>query len=150
MKKILYACTVLAAICSLHAYGQNDNLVTNNAVAGLKSLSGNRIIEKVYLHFDKPAYAAGETIWFKVYMMEAIYPAGVSKSVYFDWTDNTGKILLHSVFPLVNGITNGQFEVPADYAGKALHVRGYTRWMLNFDSAFLYNKDIRIIFICSV
>ncbi len=101
--------------------------------------------ERMYLHFDKSAYSAGETIWFKVYMMETIYPAGVSKSVYLDWTDNTGKILLHGVFPLVNGITNGQFDVPADYTGKSLHVRGYTRWMLNFDSAFLYNKDIRVI-----
>ncbi|MES1221028.1 MAG: hypothetical protein ABUT20_36345, partial [Bacteroidota bacterium] len=101
--------------------------------------------ERMYLHFDKPSYSAGETVWFKVYMMDAIYPAGVSKTVYLDWTDNTGKLLLHSVFPLANGLSNGQFDVPADYTGGSIHVRGYTRWMLNFDSAFLYNKDIRII-----
>lgn len=101
--------------------------------------------ERMYLHFDKSSYSAGETVWFKVYMMDAIYPAAQSKSVYLDWTDNTGKLLLHSVFPMTSGLSNGQFEIPADYAGTSLHVKGYTRWMLNFDSAFLYNKDIRVI-----
>ncbi|MBS1609456.1 MAG: hypothetical protein JSS70_12000 [Bacteroidetes bacterium] len=101
--------------------------------------------ERMYLHFDKSSYSAGETVWFKVYMMDAIYPAAQSKSVYLDWTDNTGKLLLHSVFPMTNGLSNGQFEIPVDYKGNSLHVKGYTRWMLNFDSVFLYNKDIRII-----
>lgn len=101
--------------------------------------------ERMYLHFDKSSYSAGETVWFKVYMMDAIYPAAQSKSVYLDWTDNTGKLLLHSVFPLTNGLSNGQFEIPADFKGNSLHVKGYTRWMLNFDSAFIYNKDLRVI-----
>lgn len=51
MKKILYACALLAAFCNLQANGQNDNSVTNNAVAGLKSLSGNHIIEKSIFTF---------------------------------------------------------------------------------------------------
>jgi len=140
MKKVSYKVIVTAyfLITTLFAAAQNID-------STLATYSDKYGQERMYLHFDKSAYTAGETIWFKVYTMEAIYPAMVSKSVYLDWTDNTGKTLLHSVFPLINGITNGQFEVPADYAGKALHVRGYTRWMLNFDSAFLYNKDIKII-----
>src|SRR5690349_15099501 len=27
--------------------------------------------EKIYLHFDKPFYAAGENMWFKAYLVEA-------------------------------------------------------------------------------
>jgi exosome complex RNA-binding protein Csl4 len=101
--------------------------------------------ERMYLHFDKPSYAAGETIWFKTYLMEDIYPAGAVKTVYLDWTDERGKIVLHGAYPVVNSAANGQFEIPADYNGKSVHIRGYTRWMLNFDSAFIYNKDIRIL-----
>jgi hypothetical protein len=127
-------------------------MVTSVFYAGAQNLDSTIAVynekyspERMYLHFDKSTYSAGETIWFKVYMMDAIFPAAASKSVYLDWTDNSGKVLLHSVFPITNGLGNGQFDVPADYKGGSIHVRGYTRWMLNFDSAFLYNKDIRIV-----
>ncbi len=31
--------------------------------------------ERTYLHYDKSAYTAGETIWFKAYLMSEIVPA---------------------------------------------------------------------------
>ncbi|MGC4035990.1 MAG: hypothetical protein QM764_08505 [Chitinophagaceae bacterium] len=101
--------------------------------------------ERMFIHFDKSSYSPGETIWFKVYMMDAIFPAGASKTVYLDWTDNSGKLLLHGVFPIANGLGAGQFDIPAEYGGRSVHLKAYTRWMLNFDSSFLYNKDIRVI-----
>lgn len=101
--------------------------------------------ERIYLHYDKSSYAPGETIWFKLYMMQAIYPALESKTVYIDWTDENGKLLLHSLSPMQVGTSFGQFEIPDNYTGKFIHARAYTKWMLNFDSAFLYNKDIRVI-----
>ncbi|MBL7738868.1 MAG: hypothetical protein JNK14_06580 [Chitinophagaceae bacterium] len=101
--------------------------------------------EKAYLHYDKPAYAAGETIWFKAYMMSEVFPANESKSLYVDWIDDKGTLLQHTVSPILDAVTNGQYEIPSDYKGGYIHVRAYTKWMLNFDSAFLYNKTIRII-----
>jgi hypothetical protein len=47
------------------------------------------------------------------------------------------------VSPVVDAVSNGQFDIPVDYSGQSIHVRAYTRWMLNFDSSFLYSKDIR-------
>ncbi|MEO7960992.1 MAG: hypothetical protein ABIR19_05575 [Ginsengibacter sp.] len=101
--------------------------------------------ERIYLHNDKSTYAPGETIWFKAYVMQGIYPATESKNIYIDWTDESGKLLLHSVGPIVDGTSAGQLDIPADYTGKFLHIKAYTKWMLNFDSAFLYNSDIRIL-----
>ncbi len=101
--------------------------------------------ERTYLQYDKSAYAPGETVWFKAYLMKGVAPADESKTFYTDWTDDAGKLLLHSVGPLVDATSNGQFDIPADYTGKFIHVKAYTRWMLNFDSSFLYEKDIRII-----
>jgi hypothetical protein len=101
--------------------------------------------ERAYLQYDKSVYAPGETIWFKVYLMTGLSPAEESKTFYTDWTDDKGNLLFRIAGPIVNGTTNGQLDIPADYSGQYIHVRGYTKWMLNFDSAFLYNKDIRII-----
>lgn len=101
--------------------------------------------EKAYLHYDKTVYSAGETIWFKAYVTNELLPTAETKTFYTDWLDENGNVLLHTISPMVDGVTNGQFDIPADYKGKYIHVRGYTRWMLNFDSAFLYTKQIRIL-----
>ncbi|HEY0356091.1 MAG TPA: hypothetical protein VGC29_07810, partial [Flavisolibacter sp.] len=101
--------------------------------------------EKAWLHYDKSSYHPGETIWFKAYLMEDLYPASGSKTFYVDWIAENGSVLHHTVSPIVEGTTNGQFEIPTSYEGSFIHVRAYTKWMLNFDTAFLYSKDIRII-----
>lgn len=101
--------------------------------------------EKTWLHFDKSSYYPGETIWFKAYLMETLFPATESKTLYIDWIGENGSLLSHSVAPLVDGTTNGQLEIPSGYTGQFIHVQAYTKWMLNFDTAFLYSRDIRIL-----
>lgn len=101
--------------------------------------------ERAYFHYDKASYAAGDTIWFKAYLMNEIIPADESKNLYIDWIDDKGILMLHAVSPLIEAATNGQFSIPADYKGKMIHVRAYTKWMLNFDSAFIYNKAISVL-----
>lgn len=113
--------------------------------ATLRTYSENYLPEKAHLHYDKTAYAPGETIWFKAYLLEGLMPAERSKTFYVDWLDDKGTVLYHSVAPLIEGTTNGQFDIPENYKGKHIQVRAYTRWMLNFDTAFLYNKNLPIL-----
>ncbi|MES1215961.1 MAG: hypothetical protein ABUT20_10615, partial [Bacteroidota bacterium] len=101
--------------------------------------------ERTYIHYDKSTYVPGETIWFKAYLMQGIFPADESKTFYIDWTDDKGNLLAHNLSPVVEATTNGQFDIPADYAGQYIHVKAYTKWMLNFDTDFIYNKDLRIL-----
>ena len=101
--------------------------------------------ERCYLHYDKSSYVPGETIWYKVYLMKGIFPADESKTFYVEWMDEQGKLIARNINPVVSAGTNGQFEIPSTYAGKFIHVKAYTKWMLNFDSSFLYDKDIAIL-----
>jgi hypothetical protein len=101
--------------------------------------------EKVYIQFDKPAYAPGETVWFKAYLMAGIFPSDISKNFYVEWGDENGKVLAHTATAVIHQSARGQFEIPANFTGTTLYVKAYTKWMLNFDSAFLYQKLIRII-----
>ena len=101
--------------------------------------------ERTYLHFDKSSYVSGETIWYKAYLMNGIFPAEESKTMYVDWTDDKGTLLSHTMIPIVYATAAGQFDIPLEYSAKFIHVKAYTKWMLNFDSAFLYNRDIRIL-----
>ncbi|MGZ3854371.1 MAG: hypothetical protein ACXVBX_16365, partial [Flavisolibacter sp.] len=111
----------------------------------LSKISANYQPDKVYLQYDKSSYYAGETVWFKAYVMEGITAAMSSKNLYVDWIADNGTLLSHTVSPIVDGATNGQFDLPGDYKSDFVHVRAYTRWMLNFDTAFVYSKDIRIL-----
>lgn len=101
--------------------------------------------ERVYLHYDKSIYSAGETIWFKAYLRDGFEAANFSKSMYVDFSDETGKVLAHSMFPIGESSSRGQFEIPKTYSGTVIQVRAYTKWMLNFDTAFLYKKTIKVI-----
>ena len=93
--------------------------------------------ERMYLHYDKSSYAPGETIWFKAYLMKTIFPADESKTIYIDWTDDNGNLLLHGVSPVADATAFGQFDITRKIMqGKFIHVKAYTKWMLNFDSVF--------------
>jgi hypothetical protein len=100
--------------------------------------------EKIYFHFDKGIYSLGETIWFKGYLVADVQPSYWSKNLYTDWYDADGKLMAHQSAPIYDASVRGQFAIPKDYKGKVLRVKAYTQWMLNFDTAFLFNKIITV------
>ena len=122
-----------------------ENVQAQNIESTLEKFGEKYEAEKAYVHYDKPAYSAGETIWFKAYLMQGAFPAEITKTFYLDWLDEKGNLLFHSVLPVLESSAVGQFDIPENFKGGLIHVRGYTRWMLNFDTAFLYNKDLRIL-----
>lgn len=100
--------------------------------------------EKLHLHFDKDTYGPGETIWFKSYIMAGESLSDYSRNFYVDWYDEQGNLLKHASHPVFESSARGQFEIPAGYKGELLRIRAYTRWMLNFDTAFVYTRNIQI------
>jgi hypothetical protein len=136
MKKIsLVLAFITISICKLSAQ-QIDSMMNLYAE--------NYQQEKIHIHFDKSIYNKGETIWYKAYVMTGTDLTTYSKNFYVDWFDEQGKLLSHTVAPMFESSARGQFVVPEKYAGKLIHAKAYTNWMLNFDTAFLYNKDLRI------
>jgi len=100
--------------------------------------------EKIYVHFDKNIYNAGETIWYKVYVFSGAYPSSVSKNFYTELSDADGNVIQRKVSPLFEATAAGSFDLPKNIRGRHLHFRAYSAWMLNFDTSFIYEKDIRI------
>ena len=100
--------------------------------------------EKAHLHFDKGIYYKGETVWYKAYIIAGLDLTDCSKNFYVDWFDDKGTLLRHTMTPMFAASARGQFAIPPDYKGKFVHVKAYTQWMLNFDTAFVFNKDIKV------
>lgn len=101
--------------------------------------------EKLYLQFDRSMYNAGETIWFKAYLFSGISLSLISKTVYTELIDERGNILQRVSAPVVKSGASGSFEIPQNITGDRIYVKAYTKWMLNFDSSFLYLKTLPLI-----
>ncbi|MBC6491949.1 hypothetical protein ACFSQD_10505 [Flavihumibacter stibioxidans] len=101
--------------------------------------------EKIHLQFDKGAYNPGETIWLKAYLMSGHLLSGISKNVYTELVNGNGQVLQKKVSPVLMSGAAAAFDLPADLKDSVVFVRAYTRWMLNFDTAFLYVKAIPIL-----
>lgn len=100
--------------------------------------------EKIHIHFDNSRYLPGQTIWYKAYLLSGNTPSDLSKNLYIDWFDENGRLLDRIIAPVANAVAMGNFTVPEKFKGSSLQVLAYTRWMLNFDSAFLYRKTIPV------
>ncbi len=100
--------------------------------------------EKIHIHFDKSIYNKEETIWYKIYILSGTELSNLSRNVYVEWYDTTGRMIKQTVAPLYQATAKGSFEIPVDYVGNFIHVKAYTRWMLNDDPAFAYDKELII------
>lgn len=140
MLKLICFITLLIPLYSL-----SQEITQQSVKSNLEVLGANFPQEKIYIQFDKPAYTAGETIWFKAYLMSGTDPSVISANFYCDIADADGNVLKHIVLPVVESSAKGSFDIPSGYTDKKLHVKAYTRWMLNFDSAFLYDRDIPVV-----
>lgn len=100
--------------------------------------------EKMHIHFDRSRYNIGDTVWYKVYLLSANELSPLSKNLYVEWYDSTGVLIKQTVAPLFQSTAKGSFEIPATYKGSFLHVKAFTRWMLNDEEAYLYQRNIPI------
>ena len=135
---LFMAATGMLALGSGAANAQRIDTLINNYGAKFPQ-------ERIHLHFDRHNYAPQDEVWFKAYIVNGILPDKLSKTLYVDFSDEKGKVLAHNAYPIAFGATRGQFQIPDSIHGNLLHVRAYTKWMLNFDTSFLFNHDLRII-----
>ena len=135
-QKLIIACLLL---CCCHLYGQDKNNTVNPVIAQLKTFLTTRTTEKAYLQFDKPYYAAGDTIYFKAYVTlgERHQLSDLSGILHVDLINTNNKIDQSIKLQLVNGLAWGDFLLPDSLPKGNYRIRAYTQWMRNdIDIAF--------------
>ena len=153
MKKIITTVKIfISLLCLFHlpAYCQPGNDKLKDVVAKLKTFSADHISEKAYLHFDKPYYAAGDTIYFKAYLTvgERHQPSKLSGILYADLINTNNKIDKSVKLQVTNGVAWGDFALPDSLPKGNYRVRAYTNWMRNdgdgayFDQTFMVGSSL--------
>jgi CarboxypepD_reg-like domain/TonB-dependent Receptor Plug Domain len=123
-----------------------DNILAENITAKLDTFSVHHITEKAYLHFDKPYYAAGDTIYFKAYLTqgENHSPSSLSGVLHVDLINTNNKIDQSIKLQLGNGVAWGDFALPDSLPKGNYRVRAYTRWMLNEGGSRYFYQNIPV------
>lgn len=147
MRKHCYLLIVL--FCSLGFSSlkaqQLPEIPINTVVEKVQKYFGVYPVEKVHLHFDKPYYAVGDTLWFKTYLNHNIYDYEPSKIVYVDVLTSKDSLMQTLRVPLKGNTGKGQLVLDPQYiAQDSYRFRAYTKWMTNFDPSFFYNKIVPV------
>ncbi len=106
------------------------------------------IDEKLYIQTDKPYYSAGENIWLKGFLVNAIThrPLDLSNYIYVELTNRKGEIVNHIKIKRdsVSGF-NGYFKLKPKMDAGDYSIRAYTKWMTNSNPDFFFEKTIEIV-----
>lgn len=118
----------------------------NTLVSKIGAYNDALPIEKLYLHFDKPYYAVGDTIWFKGYLMnQAIGYSKQSSRLYVELVNDSNAVVKRFVFPVAVGVTWGNIALSGMYVHEGAYtVRAYTNWMRNFGDDYFFKQTFYI------
>ena len=145
MKKIfcLLAMVILASAFTLPA---DDPFVTN-VLRNLLTRVKSQPHEKVYLQTDRDHYAAGEKIWFRAYLLDAVThkPSEYSRYVYVDLVDRMDSVRLRVKIRQTDSIYAGYLPLPKEMKQGEYFVRAYSYWMQNAGEDFIFKKKIRLV-----
>lgn len=102
--------------------------------------------EKLYLQTDKPYYNAGETLWFKAYLLNASTHEGSDKSnfIYVELIDKADSV--HSRVKIRRDSLgfNGYIALKPNLPAGNYQLRAYSYWMRNVSSDFFFKKNLYI------
>jgi MG2 domain len=127
-----------------------DSGILENILKKMQRYHAERPQEKLYLHFDKPFYAAGEDVWFKAYIMEASLHALDSQSrvVYVELINDAQTIVNRKVLYAAGGITFADFQLPDTLREGRYLIRAYTNYMRNAGEDFYFTKSYLFLIRC--
>lgn len=103
--------------------------------------------EKIYLQNDRPSYICGETIWFRIYLLDALThaPTHTSRYIYVELINEESSIVCRvKIKPDENNLYHGYLKTPEDLPGGNYRLRTYTRYMVNQGEDCFYSKSIKI------
>lgn len=146
-KRFFEALLIFAGITAIYSFVKSEGDPLAKIQQQLESWTHKQPVEKVYLHLDKPYYAAGDDIWFKVYVVSGPNHrfTNLSKIVNIDLIDDRDSIKQSIKLPLEFGVANGDFALPDTLHQGNYHIRAYTNYMRNAGSDYFFDRALTII-----
>lgn len=141
-----YSLLFFCLLFQLSAFAQDDSVSLNLIIEKAVKYSEHYPPENAHIHFDKPYYAVGDTIWFKAYIASRLrQPSPLSRIIYIDVINERDSLIETIKLPVSNGIASGNLTLaPLNYTQGNYQFRAYTNWMLNFGESYFFSKTVAI------
>ncbi|AFD09002.1 TonB-dependent receptor plug domain-containing protein [Solitalea canadensis] len=149
MKRTLFSVLSLAGLAILaiafHVPSDGDPLIKKIA-KNLEELYLKTPQEKIYIHFDKPYYAAGDDMFFKAYLVNANdnTPSELSRIIYVDILNGEEHVVKQLLLKKDRGEFNGTVKLTDSLAEGTYRLRAYTSWMRNFGEEYFFTKELKV------
>lgn len=137
---------ILFTAGTIKGYGQTERFaidsLTNRFVTQLSMFPQ----EKVYLHIDKGTYMAGDTLWFRSYIVDAtLHKPLYDKYIYVELVNPLDSIVSQALVRPDNGIYHGCLSLARELADGDYTLRAYSRYMLKNGSECIFKRPVRIV-----
>jgi hypothetical protein len=115
----------------------------NQFLSDINQNTDSLALEKLYIQTDKPSYLAGDTLWFKGYVLQASLQNYSQKSgvLYLELVNDSNRLLQRIMVPVYKGMTTGYIPIDSDRPEGNYTLRAYTSWMRNFGESYVFQKQ---------
>jgi TonB-dependent SusC/RagA subfamily outer membrane receptor len=140
------ACLSLGALAAFTAFQEADPVMQRLATR-LQAYYAEGHPEVSYLHLNQAAYAAGETLWFKAYVVDGSthQPDSLSRVLYVDMISPSGKqVALRRTLSLRGGQAHGDIQLPDSLPQGIYTLRAYTSWMRNSGEELFFSRRVPV------
>jgi hypothetical protein len=147
IKNIMVFSIALIFLLPPQTYGNTYDNPAEDIKNRLHTFSTFSQPQKVFLHFDKSGYKAGETIWFKSYLFDGILniPDTASMNIYVEMINREGEVRDIRILMAENGYAAGDFLLPPDLPEGNYVIRAYSDWMKNFSNDYYFTRHLYIL-----
>ena len=105
--------------------------------------------EQIYVHTDKPYYVQGDTVWFRVHLVDAVTHTPISRSryVYVELHDQQADTLVQRIIVKCDsdGVFANAIILPRGMKGGCYTLAAYTQWMRNFPAERFFYKQLLVV-----
>ncbi len=117
---------------------QNNSLLRDDGFTSLK--------ESVVVATDKDFYISGETMWFKLYVLnrQNHHLQGISSTAYLELINKDNLSVIQTKIALDSGMGNGAIRIDPALASGRYILRAYTNWMKN-DSTSIFEMPLVVL-----
>jgi len=142
--KLSIKITLLSVLSNLTAFSQSSTELS--IIEKFSQYRNDELQEKIYVHVDRTLYLTGETLWFKIYLVDGSFHKSLdlSKVAYVEIIKDQTAVLQTKI-DLKDGLGNGSLFIPATLSSGNYKIRAYTNWMKNSSPDFYFYQPISII-----
>ena len=138
MRKIVFVISLFVIVSEAFAQSYSEKIV--NYYKAVPQ-------EKVYVHTDKSNYLAGDSIWFRGYVANALTnrQSPLSYYLYVDLVNSKNSIVSHSMLLTDSiGIFDNAIGLSPKLPTGVYRIVAYTSYMRNFPQEKFFSKEIRV------